>query len=172
MSRRSGEGDLVSPLREQLKLSAVRRAQLQTDRRRRGGRICDRRCRSSPRLLWRGQALLEMHDPDPLAQAGLRTRRSRLLHRSPPRAEPRSANTYFYRGFRYESAASRQLAELLVELAAARLGLRNAGAHGMAEVILRRTAMPAVLLELGAPRQVAMKTAGSRTPSRMPSNGG
>ena len=29
----------------------------------------------------------------------------------------------------------------------------------MADVILRRTAMPAVVLELGAPHQVAMKTA-------------
>ena len=30
----------------------------------------------------------------------------------------------------------------------------------MADVILRRTAMPAVVLELGAPQQVAMKTSG------------
>ena len=45
-----------------------------------------------------------------------------------------------------------------MDAAADRLGLRNAGAHGMADVILRRTAMPAVVLELGAPHQVAMKT--------------
>jgi N-acetylmuramoyl-L-alanine amidase len=71
-----------------------------------------------------------------------------------------SAKTYFYRGFRYESAASRHLAELLVSEAAGRLDLHDAGAHGMADVILRRTAMPAVVLELGAPNQVAMKTSG------------
>ena len=55
------------------------------------------------------------------------------------RLEPghESAATYFYRGFRYESTASRQLAELLVDTAANRLELGNAGAHGMAEVILR-----------------------------------
>jgi hypothetical protein len=110
-------------------------------------------------LLLAGAQSLELHDPDPLAQAlaantaqvdcyvGLRLAPSHKLVR-----------TYFYRGFRYESAASRRLAELLVNEAAAQLDLREAGAHGMADVILRRTAMPAVVLELGAPQQVAMKT--------------
>jgi hypothetical protein len=44
--------------------------------------------------------------------------------------------------------------------AADRLDLLDGGAIGMADVILRRTAMPAVVLELGAPHRVAMRTAG------------
>jgi hypothetical protein len=111
-------------------------------------------------LVLAGARSLELHDPDPLAQAAA-ANTAKVDCYVGLRLEPshQSAATYFYRGFRYESMASRHLAELLVEAVSTRVGLDNAGAHGMAEVILRRTAMPAVVVELGMPHQVAMKTA-------------
>ena len=110
-------------------------------------------------LLLAGAKPLQLHYPDQSAQAAAANAAEVDCYIG-LRLEPShdAAKTYFYRGFRYESAASRQLAELLVDAAACRLGLRDAGAHGMAEAILRRTAMPAVVLELGAPQQVAMQT--------------
>ena len=116
---------------------------------------------------------LELHDPDPLVQAAA-ANTAKVDCYVGLRLEPghESANTYFYRGFRYESAASRQLAELLVESAANRLELGNAGAHGMADVILRRTAMPAVVLELGRRSRWRCKLPASERPSRRLSNAG
>jgi N-acetylmuramoyl-L-alanine amidase len=155
-----GGSDLVTPLREQLRVAATP-ATLSCKKIAVGeeGGFATGVAAIHRALLLAGAQSLELHDPDPLAQAlaantaqvdcyvGLRLAPSHKLVR-----------TYFYRGFRYESAASRRLAELLVNEAAAQLDLREAGAHGMADVILRRTAMPAVVLELGAPQQVAMKT--------------
>jgi N-acetylmuramoyl-L-alanine amidase len=155
-----GGSDLVSPLREQLKVAATP-ATLSCKQIAVGeeGGFATGVAAVHRVLILAGARSLELHDPDPLARA-LAANTARVDCYVGLRLEPshESAVTYFYRGFRYESTASRQLAELLVESAAARLGLSNAGAHGMADVILRRTAMPAVVLELGAPPQVAMKT--------------
>ncbi|MGA3352218.1 MAG: peptidoglycan-binding protein [Acidimicrobiales bacterium] len=156
-----GGADLVSPLREQLKLTAdtamLSRKQIAVGEE---GGFATGVAAVHRGLVGAGARCLELHDPDPLAQAVV-ANAAKVDCYIGLRLEPshQSAATYFYRGFRYESAASRQLAELLVDISATRLGLQNAGAHGMADVILRRTAMPAVVLELGAPDRVAMKTA-------------
>jgi N-acetylmuramoyl-L-alanine amidase len=156
-----GGSDLVTPLREQLKVASSP-ATLRSKRIAVGeeGGFATGAAAVHRTLLLAGASSLELHQPDPTAQAaaanaaevdcyiGLRLEPSHGL-----------AKTYFYRGFRYESAASRQLAELLVASAACRLGLGEGGAHGMAEAILRRTAMPAVVLELGDPHTVGMQTA-------------
>ena len=155
-----GGSDLVTPLREQLKVAATP-ATLSCKQIAVGeeGGFATGAAAVHRVLLLAGARSLELHDPDPLAQA-LAANTAKVDCYVGLRLEPshESAVTYFYRGFRYESAASRQLAELLVDAAATRLSLSNAGAHGMADVILRRTAMPAVVLELGAPHRVAMKT--------------
>ncbi len=155
-----GGADLVTPLREQLKVASspatlrCRRIAVGEE-----GGFATGAAAVHRALLLAGAQPLELHQPDASAQAaaanaaevdcyiGLRLEPSHGL-----------AKTYFYRGYRYESAASRRLAELLVNAAACGLGLRDGGAHGMAETILRRTAMPAVVLELGAPHQVGMQT--------------
>jgi len=72
--------------------------------------------------------------------------------------EVRSCRTAYYRGFRYESAASRRLAELLQDELPATLGLDDGGVVGMALPILRETRMPAVEIQLGAPEIVIPKT--------------
>ncbi|MGA2528353.1 MAG: peptidoglycan-binding protein [Acidimicrobiales bacterium] len=155
-----GGADLVSPLREQLRLSfdpaTLSCKQIAVGEE---GGFATGVAAVHRGLVTAGARCLELHEPDPFAQAVM-ANASKVDCYIGLRLEPshESVATYFYRGFRYESAASRQLAELLVDISSTRLGLRNAGAHGMADVILRRTAMPAVVLELGAPDRVAMKT--------------
>jgi len=73
--------------------------------------------------------------------------------------EVRTCTTAYYRGFRYESAASRRLAELVQAELPAALGLDDGGTAGMALPILRETRMPAVEIQLGAPELVIPRTA-------------
>jgi len=155
-----GGADLVTPLRERLRVASSP-ATLRDKRIAIGeeGGFATGTAAVSRGLVLAGARPLELHDPDPSAQASAANAAEVDCYIG-LRLEPshHSAKTYFYRGFRYESAASRKLAELLVAAAAERIGLADAGAHGMAEAILRQTAMPAVVLELGAPRLVAMQT--------------
>ncbi len=76
------------------------------------------------------------------------------------RLEPErtGVRTLYYRGYRYESETSRQLASLVLEAVSAALELPPEGSFGMALPILRRTRMPAVVIELGSPATVAMHT--------------
>lgn len=64
--------------------------------------------------------------------------------------------TIHYKGYRYESETSRHLADLLRAATLERVGLGDGGNFGMAFPILRETQMPAVIVELGTPKQVAM----------------
>lgn len=157
-----GGDDLVTPLREQLKVAATP-ATLSCKKIAVGeeGGFATGVAAVHRALLLAGAQSLELHDSDPFVQA-LAANTAKVDCYIGLRLEPghQSVKTYFYRGFRYESAASRRLAELLVNAAANSLDLEEAGAHGMAEVILRRTTMPAVVLELGAPHLVAMRTSG------------
>ncbi|MGD0219094.1 MAG: peptidoglycan-binding protein [Acidimicrobiales bacterium] len=73
--------------------------------------------------------------------------------------EVRSCRTAYYRGFHYESAASRHLAELVQAELPVALGIDDGGIAGMALPILRETRMPAVEIQLGAPEVVVPKTA-------------
>jgi len=72
--------------------------------------------------------------------------------------EVSSCTTAYYRGFRYESAASRRLAELVQGDLPAALGLADGGIAGMALPILRETRMPAVEIQLGTPELVIPRT--------------
>ena len=74
-------------------------------------------------------------------------------------AGPPTCRTSYYRGFRYESAASRNLAELIQAELPKALGLADEGISGMSLPILRETEMPAVEIELGAPELVVPRTA-------------
>ena len=155
-----GSADLVTPLREQLKVSAsppslgCKRIAIGEE-----GGFATGAAAVHRALVAAGARSLELHQPDESAQAASANAADVDCYVG-LRLEPghESARTYFYRGFRYESAASRTLAEILVGTAAGRLGLVDGGAHGMADAILRQTTMPAVVLELGAPPRVAMQT--------------
>jgi N-acetylmuramoyl-L-alanine amidase len=72
--------------------------------------------------------------------------------------ERKGVRTIYYRGYRYESETSKHLAELVAERVTATLDLMHEGTEGMALPVLRRTRMPAVIVELGAPALVAMHT--------------
>jgi N-acetylmuramoyl-L-alanine amidase len=63
----------------------------------------------------------------------------------------------FYHGFRYESVASRRLAELIAEVLPKAVGLEDGGVAGLSLPILRETRMPAVLVELGSPDRVVVR---------------
>jgi N-acetylmuramoyl-L-alanine amidase len=65
----------------------------------------------------------------------------------------------YYRGFRYESMASKHLAELVQANLASSLGLDDGGTAGMALPILRETRMPAIEIQLGSPIVVVRRTA-------------
>jgi N-acetylmuramoyl-L-alanine amidase len=60
----------------------------------------------------------------------------------------------YYRGYSYESAGGRRLAELLQSLTAAALGIPADGVQGMSIPVLRETRMPAVICEVGPPTAV------------------
>lgn len=64
----------------------------------------------------------------------------------------------FYRGFRYESLASRRLADLVQADLPATLDLRDGGTAGMALPVLRETRMPAIEVQLGSPMLVVRRT--------------
>lgn len=76
------------------------------------------------------------------------------------RLEPdrKGVRALYYRGYRYESQTSKQLAELISKRVTDTLELADEGTDGMALAVLRRTRMPAVVLELGNPPVVAMHT--------------
>jgi N-acetylmuramoyl-L-alanine amidase len=66
--------------------------------------------------------------------------------------------TAYYSGYRYESVASKRLAELVHTGLRRILDLADGGVLGMAIPILRETKMPAILVELGDPPQVVRRT--------------
>ncbi len=106
-----------------------------------------------------GALPIELHHPDPSEQAAAANTAQVDCYiglRLDP--EHSSVRTFYYRGYRYESPASRKLAELLQSALVPALGLRDGGSDGMALPILRETQMPAVLIDLGAPNRVAMRT--------------
>ena len=73
-------------------------------------------------------------------------------------AAERSCTTAYYRGFQYESPASRSLAELIQAQLPQVLGLDDHGTLGLALPILRETKMPAVEIRLGAPAVIVQHT--------------
>jgi len=75
------------------------------------------------------------------------------------RADGIDCHVAYYRGYRYESLVSKQLAELAAAALPGPLGLQPGGTTGMALPILRETRMPAVEIQLGSPPVVVRQTA-------------
>lgn len=63
----------------------------------------------------------------------------------------------YYRGYSYESAGGRRLAELIQSLAASALEIPPDGVRGMSLPLLRETRMPAVIFEVGPPAVVVAR---------------
>jgi N-acetylmuramoyl-L-alanine amidase len=102
---------------------------------------------------------LELHDPDPSHQAQ-EANAAELdcfisLHLDPERS---TCSTAYYRGFRYESLASKHLATLVQNALPGAVGLVDGGISGMALPILRETRMPAIEIQLGSPPAVVQHT--------------
>jgi len=65
----------------------------------------------------------------------------------------------YYRGYSYESAGGRRLAELIQSLASSALEIPADGVQGMSLPLLRETRMPAVIFEVGPPAVVVTRAA-------------
>ncbi len=161
LTLREGGADPVSPLRERLTVAAYGGTGLLAGRRVAVGEpggfaagaaaIC-RTLRES------GCVVLELHHPDQshhASEANAASVACMLFFELDP--ESTACSTAFYRGYRYESAVSRRLAERLQSRLAAALDLADGGSLGMALPILRETRMPAVLVRLGAPVLVVQR---------------
>jgi len=157
-----GSTDLVSPLHERLKVATDGRGDLAGRRIGVGeqggfGAGVVSTCRA---LREAGALGLAFHHPDPSSQAaeanatGVDCFVNLVLL-----ADERSCSTAYYLGFRYESLASRRLAELVQEELPDALGVSDGGVRGMALPILRETRMPAIEVRLGAPLVVVQHTA-------------
>jgi N-acetylmuramoyl-L-alanine amidase len=72
--------------------------------------------------------------------------------------EHTSCTTAYYKGFSYESLASKHLARLVQSELPRALGLADAGILGMSLPVLRETRMPAIEVRLGAPASVVRRT--------------
>lgn len=106
-----------------------------------------------------GAKPLTLHQPDEQEQAELSNRAGADCYIG-LRLDPRRAGirTLYYSGYRYESETSKHLAALLLARLVDVLTLPDEGSEGMALDILRRTRMPATVVEFGSPSIVAMHT--------------
>lgn len=113
-------------------------------------------CRALGRM---GSEGLPLHDPDSSRQVSeANAAKAHCYVGLTLNPELVGVRCAYYAAFRYESIASRQLAESVEERVAAALELPRSGSHGMALTILRETHMPAVLVELGPPSTVTQQT--------------
>lgn len=154
------EGHLVSALRERLM-----RGSLPTLR---GTRIAVGECGGFAQgvaaacrsLTAAGAVALDLHHPDSSVLAAEANAADAAVYIG-LQLDPSSAGirTAYYSGYRYESIASKRLAELLLADLRASLGLPDGGVLGLMVPILRETKMPAVLVELGDPARVVTRTA-------------
>lgn len=160
ISLREGAGDLVSPLRERLKVHGgspgFRERHFAVGEQ---GGFSTGVSALAGLLRGAGAQALELHDPDPSHQASA-ANAAKVdcfinLRISP---EHRSCVTAYYSGFAYESATAKSLAALVQADLASQLGLEDGGICGMALPILRETQMPAIEVQLGAPGLVVQRT--------------
>jgi len=162
LTTRKGGADLVSPLRERLLLAGGERRTLAARR----VAVCGAGgfaagIASLCRVLEReGATAIAFEHPDPsrrAAEANAAEVHCLIdLELTPDRDD---CATSYYRGFRYESVASRHLAEIVQAGLPRALELRDGGTSGMALAILRETRMPAVEVQLGSPVAVVRRTA-------------
>lgn len=161
LQQRDGGGDLVTPLRERLRAAErARRSlpELHIAIGEHGGfaPAVETACRLVRQA---GATALELHDPDPSRQATT----ANLAHvdcyvglRIVP--DQLACTTAYYRGFSYESAPSRRLAEIVQTQLPRCVGVRDGGTLGIALPILRETQMPAIEIQIGTPSLVVQRT--------------
>lgn len=162
LSTRKGGTDLVSPLRERLLLAGGERRTLSARRVAVSGAgefasgIASV-CRALER---EGATALAIQHPDASQRASeANSSEAHCLVDLGLSAEREDCTTSYYRGFRYESVASRHLAEIVQAELPAALDLADGGTSGMALAILRETRMPAIEVHLGSPSKVVRRTA-------------
>jgi N-acetylmuramoyl-L-alanine amidase len=159
LSSRVGQGELVSSILERLaigRLTAIQGACVVVGEEGGFAQGVAATCRC---LIAAGAQAVDLHHPDSSRLAAEANNAEAAVYvglRLDPDSD--SCITSFYRGFSYESPASRRLAELVQNELPGILGLRDGGTRGMAIPILRETRMPAVLIELGSPGVVVQET--------------
>jgi len=157
---REGGSDLVTPVRERLRVAAGGSRNLSARRVAVGeyGGFATGVSSLCHELRGLGATALELHDPDPSRQAAAANRADVdcfVSLRIVP--ELSTCTVAYYRGFAYESATSKHLAGLIQARLPRRLGLEDGGTLGIALPILRETRMPAVEIQLGSPAMVVQK---------------
>jgi N-acetylmuramoyl-L-alanine amidase len=108
------------------------------------------------RLLTRdGAVVITVHEPDATDQAAKANATGAELYLG-LELDPDAAGcrTAYWAGFGGESAGGHRLADLIQTIVPAAIDAKDEGAHGMRLPILRETAMPAVVCELGPPSLV------------------
>jgi N-acetylmuramoyl-L-alanine amidase len=107
-----------------------------------------------------GAVALDLHHPDSAQLASEANKAGAAVYIG-LQLDPSSGacRTAYYSGYRYESVASKRLAELVHTGLLRTLDLRDGGMLGMAIPILRETQMPAILVELGDPPVTVRRTA-------------
>ncbi len=161
LNQRDGGGDLVTPLRERLRALERSTRTLAQHRIAVGehGGFAPAVAALARVVREAGATTIELHDPDPSRQAAAANAARVDCYvglRIVP--EQRTCTTAYYRGFSYESTASRRLAEFVQEHLPARLGVADGGTLGIALPILRETQMPAIEIQLGQPSVVVQRT--------------
>ncbi len=161
LTTRKGGADLVSPLRERLLLAGGERRTLASRRvavSGSGGFAAGIAsvCRSLER---EGATAFAIQHPD-ASQRAAEANASEVhclvdLELTPGRDD---CATSYYQGYRYESVASHNLADIVQAELPPVLLLRDGGTSGMAHAILRETRMPAIEVRLGAPSSVVQRT--------------
>lgn len=159
LSLRKGGEDLVTNIREGLRVGASG-LELRTIAVGETGGFQSGVAAVSRALAGAGAVPLSIHHPDDAEQADASNSAGADCYvglRIDP--ERSGVRTIYYRGFRYESEMSKQLASIVTTRLAEVLELPDEGTAGMALPVLRQTRMPAVVIELGRPATVAMRTA-------------
>lgn len=162
LTLRKGGSDLVSPLRERLLLTvagtrtlAGRRVAVGD-----GGGFAPGVASVCRALEHVGAMALAVQHPDGSHRAAeANASEVDCLLDLQLRSDRSDCTTTYYRGFRYESLASKHLAELVQSELPRALDLDDAGTAGMALPILRETRMPAIEIQLGSPALVVRRTA-------------
>lgn len=152
-------GDLVSSVRERLLrggLSALKGAKVAVGE---NGGFAPGVAAACRALGNAGAVTLDLHHPDSSRLAAEANVAEAAVYVG-LQLDPTSGacQTAYYSGYRYESLASKGLAQLIQAELPGLLGLADGGVVGMAIPILRETRMPAVLLELGDPARVIQHT--------------
>lgn len=159
LSSRVGEGELVSSVLERLadgRRTAIKGACVVVGEEGGFAQGVAAVCRA---LTNAGARAVDVHHPDSSRLASEANNAAAAVYLG-LQLDPQSDSclTNFYRGYNYESSASRRLAEMIQTVLPALLGLQNGGTQGMALPILRETRMPAVQIELGSPGTVVQRT--------------